>query len=76
MMSQTSEHLEPGLADVETGERFAVSPMTGNVYRVTKWIAGESAEQIRAVEKEQLSKTEVKNLPADVREWVDYRRKG
>ena len=74
-MSQTADHLEPGLADVEDGERFAVSPTTGNVYRVTKWIAGAGAEQIRAVEKEQLSEAEVEALPEEVREWVNDRRR-
>ena len=72
-MSQ-SEHLEPGLGEVEGGERYAVSPLTGTVYRVTRWISGPKAEQIRAVEKEELSEDEISELPADVREWINNRR--
>jgi len=73
-MSKTADDLDPGLADVEYGERFAVSPTTGNVYRVTKWIEGTEADQIRAVEKEQLSEKEIAALPHDIREWVNDRR--
>jgi hypothetical protein len=44
--------------DVKTGERYAKSPMTGNWYRVTKWIDhGDGKIQARA--KTEVTKSEV-----------------
>jgi len=44
--------------EVETGERYAKSPMTGTWYRVTKWVDhGDGKIQARA--KTEVAKSEV-----------------
>lgn len=65
--------LGPGDELVE-GDRIAVSPLTGTVYRVTRWIEGPDEGQLRAIEKEALDEDELAELPAEVRSWIEDER--
>lgn len=50
-----------GNGTIETGERYARSPMTGNFYRVTKWRdLGDG--KIKALEKEEIGREEVPDV--------------
>ena len=60
--------------DVVEGERIAVSPMTGTVYRVTRWVEGSEEDQLRAIDKEPLSEEEISELAPEVRSWVEEER--
>lgn len=57
--------------EVVEGERFAVSRLTGSVYRVTRWIDGPEDGQLRSLSKEELSEEEIEELPSEVRSWVE-----
>jgi hypothetical protein len=50
--------------DVEQGERYAKSPLTGNFYRVTAWV-DRGDGKITAVTKEEVERTEVPD------EWLE-----
>lgn len=51
-------------ANVETGERYAKSPMTGNYYRVTKWL-DKGDGKIQARQKEPVDREDVPE------EWLE-----
>ena len=46
------------MSDVQTGERYAKSPLTGNYYRVTRWVRLEG-DKIQAKQKEEIERSEV-----------------
>jgi len=46
------------MPEVQTGERYAKSPLTGNYYRVTKWI-DKGDGKIQSREKEQVDREDV-----------------
>ena len=60
--------------DVVEGERIGVSPLTGTVYRVTRWVEGSEEDQLRALAKEPLSEEEISELAPEVRSWVEEER--
>lgn len=50
--------------EVRTGERYAKSPMTGNYYRVTKWV-DKGDGKIQARQKFEVDRKDVPN------EWLE-----
>jgi hypothetical protein len=71
-LDPTDRELGPG-DSIEEGERFAVSPITQSVYRVSRWIEGSDPEKIRALDKQELSEQEIEQLPEEVRSWIQER---
>ena len=67
-------YVEPGAVDdVVEGERYAVSPLDGTVYVVTKWIEGPEEDQIRSVSKREATDEELEELPAEARSKIEER---
>lgn len=72
-LDHSEVELGPG-DSIETGDRIAVSQLTGNVYRVSRWIEGSDPEQLRALDKRELDPEEIEELPRSIQSWIEQRR--
>lgn len=74
-MSLDRDQLAPDVReeDIIEGSRLAVSPLTETVYEVTAWIEQPGGEQIRAIDKRELSHEEIDQLSIEQRRWIDER---
>lgn len=65
---------EPADGEVVEGKRISVSPVTGAVYLVTRWVEAGDGGKMRALDKRELDEHEIEALSDDARAFIEEKQ--